>query len=202
METLSIWVSAMTSMLELDLVRKERLVMTKRVEKIANFNDSDSSESVVQDDPSFDVRAFYKTNDDWGWTRVSSSKAHTTKCVRPIWIDAICINQDEEEKINQISLMNQIYRRAETVWLWLGITEDQHWMQDAIDLLPMLASVTHHGKSPYEELDQGIFEENLQESLVRTIRQANDEIRRSLAHIICNEWFCRVWTLQEYVLAE
>jgi hypothetical protein len=38
------------------------------------------------------------------------------KPVRPIWIDAVCINQaNEEEKMAQIRLMNKIYRRARTV---------------------------------------------------------------------------------------
>lgn len=37
------------------------------------------------------------------------------------WIDAICINQgDEEEKNQQIRIMPDIYFRAETVLVWLG----------------------------------------------------------------------------------
>lgn len=38
-----------------------------------------------------------------------------------IWIDAICINQqDEEEKMKQIQFMGDIYSKAETVYTWLG----------------------------------------------------------------------------------
>lgn len=38
-----------------------------------------------------------------------------------IWVDAICINQqDEEEKTNQIHLMEEIYTWAHTVYAWLG----------------------------------------------------------------------------------
>lgn len=38
-----------------------------------------------------------------------------------IWIDAICINQeDEAEKLAQISLMDMIYKQAEQVYAWLG----------------------------------------------------------------------------------
>lgn len=40
---------------------------------------------------------------------------------RPIWIDAVCINQsDELEKGVQMRLMHRIYQRAEKVWAWLG----------------------------------------------------------------------------------
>jgi hypothetical protein len=38
-----------------------------------------------------------------------------------IWIDAICINQDDErEKESQIQIMGDIYSTAETVFIWLG----------------------------------------------------------------------------------
>lgn len=48
-----------------------------------------------------------------------------------IWIDAVCINQDDqEEKRSQIRLMSKLYRRADTVWAWLGFRD-----QDAITVL-------------------------------------------------------------------
>lgn len=38
-----------------------------------------------------------------------------------IWVDSICINQeDEEEKVGQIPLMQDIYSLAEAVYIWLG----------------------------------------------------------------------------------
>ena len=43
-----------------------------------------------------------------------------------IWIDAICLNQDDEaEKVHQIQLMADIYAAAETVYLWLGDGNEQ-----------------------------------------------------------------------------
>jgi len=46
-----------------------------------------------------------------------------------LWIDAICINQginqgDVEERNNQISIMGEIYRTAQEVYVWLGIGDD------------------------------------------------------------------------------
>jgi hypothetical protein len=42
----------------------------------------------------------------------------------PIWIDAISINQDdEEEKAVQVSRMGDIYRTAHQVLAWLGPAE-------------------------------------------------------------------------------
>jgi hypothetical protein len=38
-----------------------------------------------------------------------------------IWIDAICIDQgDEDEKMQQIPLMGDVYSKAATVYVWLG----------------------------------------------------------------------------------
>lgn len=38
-----------------------------------------------------------------------------------IWVDAICINQDDEdEKDHQIPLLDVIYSCATTVYIWLG----------------------------------------------------------------------------------
>ena len=42
-------------------------------------------------------------------------------CPYPLWIDAICINQeDPSERASQVRLMGQIFGRALMVWSWLG----------------------------------------------------------------------------------
>jgi hypothetical protein len=46
-------------------------------------------------------------------------------CPRVIWIDAICINQENDrEKEHQIKLMAKIYVKASRVVIWLGDAED------------------------------------------------------------------------------
>ena len=51
----------------------------------------------------------------------------------PIWIDSICINQDDKtEKACQVTMMHQIYRRAETVIIWLGPEGDHSGPSDRI----------------------------------------------------------------------
>jgi len=48
---------------------------------------------------------------------------------RTLWIDAICINQkDIDERNSQIKLMPFIYKRAETVVVWLGGHLDRHFV--------------------------------------------------------------------------
>jgi hypothetical protein len=56
---------------------------------------------------------------------------------RPIWINAIYINQaDEQEKTKQIALMNVMYRRAKLAWVLLGLADHQEQMSEAVSLLP------------------------------------------------------------------
>jgi len=41
--------------------------------------------------------------------------------MRRVWIDAICINQDNlDERSQQVSLMTDIYSKARRVIIWLG----------------------------------------------------------------------------------
>jgi hypothetical protein len=43
---------------------------------------------------------------------------------RTLWIDALCINQDDlEEKGNQVARMGRVYREASQVIVWLGEDE-------------------------------------------------------------------------------
>ncbi|KAH8773814.1 heterokaryon incompatibility, partial [Diaporthe sp. PMI_573] len=50
-------------------------------------------------------------------------KAHrpTLKNYLTIWVDSICIDQnDDEEKDHQINFMAKIYASAEVTYFWLG----------------------------------------------------------------------------------
>ena len=54
--------------------------------------------------------------------------------VKIVWIDAICIDQaNTQEKSRQVSLMADIYRRAEHVCVWLG--QGNHDSDNAIDFI-------------------------------------------------------------------
>jgi hypothetical protein len=45
---------------------------------------------------------------------------------KSIWIDAICINQgDDEERSHQVQQMHKIYRNAHYLQIWLGLGSDE-----------------------------------------------------------------------------
>ncbi|CZR59226.1 uncharacterized protein PAC_09118 [Phialocephala subalpina] len=63
--------------------------------------------------------------------RISANLGHALACLRrsdasrTLWVDAICINQkDEEEKTGQVSMMDRIYRNADDVLIYLGLESD------------------------------------------------------------------------------
>jgi hypothetical protein len=88
-----------------------------------------------------------------------------------IWIDALCINQnDEAEKMVQIPLMRMIYMQAEYVLIWLG--EDDH---DSRYLLDCVA-------------------------LNRTDRHGRYRLAPAFLHLIVRPWFQRLWAIQEFIL--
>jgi hypothetical protein len=59
---------------------------------------------------------------------------------RSLWIDALCINQpDNEEKEYQIPLIKRIYARATCVLIWLGLPDK--FTEDALLLIDCAAGL-------------------------------------------------------------
>jgi hypothetical protein len=57
----------------------------------------------------------------WHALKAFRSKHVALEYRRKLWIDALCINQDNiEERNHQVGLMGTIYRRARAVLIWLG----------------------------------------------------------------------------------
>ena len=56
--------------------------------------------------------------------------------VQYLWVDAICINQnDDQEKAEQVKMMGDIYKKAAEVLVWLGEEDGDTDSDMAIDLL-------------------------------------------------------------------
>ncbi|KAF2173960.1 hypothetical protein M409DRAFT_16229 [Zasmidium cellare ATCC 36951] len=87
---------------------------------------------------------------------------------RVLWVDAICINQqDNNEKSRQVSLMENIYQRATRVLVWIGEHADNsqsifEWHESNKDKIEDDANQPKHIVSPpnfwYSEEAQTAFE--------------------------------------------
>jgi hypothetical protein len=97
-----------------------------------------------------------------------------------LWVDAICINQDnEEEKKLQVAKMAQIYSMAERVCIWLGPSDkrSENAMKFISDIIEL----------------EGL--QNLTRDECYT-SQWND-----LIDLMKSSWFSRRWVIQELALA-
>ena len=55
-------------------------------------------------------------NDEEGWSSGLVADVNS-----PIWIDALCINQDDAaERASQVQLMGRVFQDASCVFAWLG----------------------------------------------------------------------------------
>lgn len=116
---------------------------------------------------------------------------HRTE-TRTLWIDAICINQEDYvEKSQQVQIMSVIYSEASRVIVWLGEEEplDGHafaLMNKFLSAFPDIHSCT-------------------MEEVIR-FQDANVKLSEvgwpALGALIRRRWFTRVWVLQEVVMAQ
>lgn len=101
---------------------------------------------------------------------------------RRLWVDAVCINQhDEEEKGKQIPFMDVIYHGASTVLVWLGNYPSQ---------AACLASIKAYPRLHDKERGPGS----------RAGRQEHSELLMSISSLVQLPWFSRRWIVQEAVL--
>jgi hypothetical protein len=120
-----------------------------------------------------------------------------------IWIDALCINQDDiEERARQVAIMKDIYASAWHVAVWLGpeannsdlaITAMQYFSLRATDPDPL--------KHIYQRVDRV----NIEWGILR-FRQSHGKIIvrkaaiRAIYHLLTRPYWRRLWILQEVAL--
>ena len=104
-----------------------------------------------------------------------------------MWIDALSIDQtSRDERSQQVSLMGDIYRGAEKVIAWLGRDlDDANTAFDVIEALSDFPDL-HLDDRVSPHLDLELLEPASMESLMR---------------LFDGEWWRRVWTFQELILA-
>ncbi|KAH8805438.1 heterokaryon incompatibility protein-domain-containing protein [Xylogone sp. PMI_703] len=81
------------------------------------------------------------------WQRLVDTEEWLVFPDTSLWIDALCINQmDEEERCHQVSMMGEIYKRAECVHTWLGLATEETF--DAMVLMKGLEAIINVQKMP------------------------------------------------------
>ncbi|KAM0335600.1 hypothetical protein ACHAQA_000648 [Verticillium albo-atrum] len=131
-----------------------------------------------------------------------SMYVHKTLKVLPLWADAVCINQDDnDDKSREVPKMGRIYGSAAEVIIWLGpMAEpdeedppekgDRHNDDIFAELVPYLRKVPHVESMKADDVAKKPPEH---------IMKANYYLVKS--HLYYHRWFDRTWVIQEAVLA-
>ncbi|KAH8767956.1 heterokaryon incompatibility protein-domain-containing protein [Hyaloscypha sp. PMI_1271] len=107
-----------------------------------------------------------------------------------LWIDAICINQDDlAERRQQIGMMCRLYSRCSRLIVWLGVGDGVS--KAAIDLLKVTAKAKKEGP---EALC------SWRNTLASRIFELGENHHLPLSEFFSRAWFSRAWIVQEYVL--
>ena len=83
---------------------------------------------------------------------------HLVKQLGPftVWVDAICINQDDEnEKVAQLSLMKDIYSAARPTYIWLG--DGTALSDNAMNYLAVAGLQQYFSRTIVRDPDSGRF---------------------------------------------
>ena len=112
------------------------------------------------------------------------ASVHRTPPLRPLWIDQISLNQEDElEKAVQVPLMGEVYEKASRTIVWLGEPDET-----TFDTLIFMRSVMKYSES--NEDMETIGKDHLHP-------QQWKDVRRYLQR----PWFERLWVLQEVLLS-
>lgn len=105
---------------------------------------------------------------------------------RIIWIDAICINQNDVLERNlQVRRMLKIYSSAERVVVWLG--EGTEKSDKAMDFIIRISKSVASPEFPWED---------------KSLIPSEDECMALAEGILTRPWFQRCWVIQEVVVAQ
>ncbi|KAG2129759.1 heterokaryon incompatibility protein-domain-containing protein [Suillus clintonianus] len=117
-----------------------------------------------------------------------------------IWIDAICINQqDLEERSAQVNMMGRIFHSARTVVVWLGEPRSGPNVQTVeetikfMERLPRIKERQSESVSDYEATAVAALRE------MALTTHTSDWL--CLGEFFYRSWFKRCWIIQETVLA-
>ena len=112
---------------------------------------------------------------------------------RKIWIDAICINQDDkEEKASQIPLMRGVYFWSTSVIIWMGYSTDETSV--------FFAEFQEVRKKLEEWNAQFVADPEHPDLLEAGLPRDELGFSVGLSQLLRNEWFRRLWTYQESIL--
>ncbi|KAI9860802.1 MAG: hypothetical protein M1813_005725 [Trichoglossum hirsutum] len=114
---------------------------------------------------------------------------------RLLWIDRICINQDDiVERAQQVKIMGNIYRGASCVLVWLG--KEDEYTETAYSFL------SSYPMSAFRAAEaSGRMKEGELMTMTEFMAPPSFEQHLALEKLFKRQWFTRAWTFQESLLS-
>jgi hypothetical protein len=116
---------------------------------------------------------------------------------RTLWIDAICINQEDvNERNHQVAQMQEIYAGAQEVVVWLGPADSTIELAGSFvhDLCKHLNDLGIFDLSYYTAVD-------LDRALEEVTTQFHQQKWLAVVELLLKPWWGRVWVIQELASA-
>ena len=127
-----------------------------------------------------------------------SSTSNASSHQRFIWIDAICINQANlDERAAQVELMGDLYRKAQTVYVWLG--QEDEFTSDAFAAMECLHSIP---KDLYDIVVSQDFYDSQTFTSKLGLSPPSPSHLLGLVAFLQRPYFKRIWVVQEVGLAD
>jgi hypothetical protein len=113
-----------------------------------------------------------------------------------LWIDALCINQDDNaEKSQQVFMMSEIYSRAAKVPIWLGCLSEEE----------SSSLFTIKQKCDYLIKTRGLAGERLwgepSAHILLRFDELDEKTQQGLTNFVTNPYWMRKWIIQEVFLS-
>ena len=126
---------------------------------------------------------------------------------RKLWVDAICIDQDNiAERNQQVAIMSNIYQKSKTTLAWFGAGNDieNHALEELVSISKTPDRYGYDGSLGVNGVDGTEFLDKekiakLGPEVIEVVEKAT-ESRADL--IYSNAWFERLWIVQEAVISQ
>ncbi|KAF6808608.1 HET-domain-containing protein [Colletotrichum sojae] len=123
---------------------------------------------------------------------------------RILWVDGICINQDNhKERGHQVQQMGHIYRHAERVIFWLGLaTNETDKVMESLQLLTKHSMRQTTSSWRLRDRRWHHMWNTCQWVSLRLDPDFKSTLQQGLTNLLTRTWFRRAWILQEVANAQ
>lgn len=128
------------------------------------------------------------------YTILSTIKDYKLSEGLPLWIDQICINQDDNsERAHQVKLMSDIYSTAQKTLIHLGLTPS-FFEKETVSYLNVVGLTSAWKRRLFSTDRTPAYEEWVRKTSMR-------EDPERLYRVLQTPWFRRLWVVQEFALS-